>query len=62
MKEYTTHDDHAYIHATDIDGVAMVCFNDLDRVEMGEYEIARWHGCMKSSSWRWGGITSLSLS
>ena len=38
MKEYTTHDDHEYIHVTDIDGVAVVCFNDLDRVEMGEYE------------------------
>ena len=38
MKRYTTHDDHEYIHVSDIDGVAVVCFNGLDRVEMGEHQ------------------------
>ena len=38
MKRYTKHDDPEYIHVTDVDGVAVVCFNDLDHVELDEYE------------------------
>jgi hypothetical protein len=38
MNEHPADDDYTYIHISDMDGIPVIGFDDLDRVEMGEYE------------------------